>query len=200
MVHEAAVEQMGAGELLLRADEISYSQGKRLILDRVSFELRRAQITTIIGPNGAGKSTLTNVVNGLISNYSGSIERSPTLRIGYLPQKVYVNTLMPLSVERLLRLTRQSTAEEIDQALAQSEVAYLRQRQVRPCRCCLVWYAGEDLTWNADTPHYASMSGMLLLIQWLSVIQQQPGCQSMLPPQCSVFIMELLKMSAQSKI
>ena len=131
MVHKALAEQKGAGELLLRADEISYSQGKRLILDRVSFELRRAQITTIIGPNGAGKSTLTNVVNGLISNYSGSIERSPTLRIGYLPQKVYVNTLMPLSVERLLRLTRQSTAEEIDQALAQSEVAYLRQRQVR---------------------------------------------------------------------
>jgi zinc transport system ATP-binding protein len=131
MVHEAAVEEKGAGELLLRADEISYSQGKRLILDRVSFELRRAQITTIIGPNGAGKSTLTNVVNGLISNYSGSIERSPTLRIGYLPQKVYVNTLMPLSVERLLRLTRQSSEAEIDQALAQSEVGYLRQRQVR---------------------------------------------------------------------
>ena len=61
----------GAGELLLRADDISYSQGKRLILDRVSFELRRAQITTIIGPNGAGKSTLTNIVNGLINNYSG---------------------------------------------------------------------------------------------------------------------------------
>ena len=66
-----------ANELLLRADDISYSQGKRLILDRISFELRRAQITTIIGPNGAGKSTLTNVVNGLIDNYTGKIERSP---------------------------------------------------------------------------------------------------------------------------
>ncbi|MCG6889054.1 MAG: zinc ABC transporter ATP-binding protein ZnuC [Gammaproteobacteria bacterium] len=120
-----------ANELLLRADDISYSQGKRLILDRVSFELRRAQITTVIGPNGAGKSTLTNVVTGLIDNYSGKVERSPELRIGYLPQKVYVNTLMPLSVERLLRLTRQSSAAEIEQALTQSEVAYLRHRQVR---------------------------------------------------------------------
>ncbi|HUV21979.1 MAG TPA: zinc ABC transporter ATP-binding protein ZnuC [Gammaproteobacteria bacterium] len=120
-----------ANELLLRADDISYSQGKRLILDRVSFELRRAQITTVIGPNGAGKSTLTNIVTGLIDNYSGKVERSPELRIGYLPQKVYVNTLMPLSVERLLRLTRQSSAAEIEQALTQSEVAYLRHRQVR---------------------------------------------------------------------
>ena len=116
--------------LLLRADGISYSQGKRNILDRVSFELHRGQITTIIGPNGAGKSTLTNIVNGLINNYTGNIVRSPGLRIGYLPQKVNVNTLMPLSVERLLRLTRQSSAGEIEHALQQSEVGYLRQRQV----------------------------------------------------------------------
>jgi zinc transport system ATP-binding protein len=131
MANETGIDKNGMNELLLRADDISFSQGKRLILDRVSFELRRAQITTIIGPNGAGKSTLTNIVNGLINNYSGKIERSSELRIGYLPQKVYVNTLMPLSVERLLRLTRQSSEAEIEQALVQSEVAYLRQRQVR---------------------------------------------------------------------
>ena len=54
------------------------------------------------------------------------------LRIGYLPQKVYVNTLMPLSVERLLRLTRKIAGDaDIDRALAQTEVEYLRNRQVR---------------------------------------------------------------------
>jgi zinc transport system ATP-binding protein len=116
---------------LLRAQDISYSVGNRLILDRVSFELKRAQITTIIGPNGAGKSTLTNIVNGLINNFSGTIERASDLRIGYLPQKVYVNTLMPLKVERLLQLTQTVTAQEIDYALAQTEVVYLKQRQVR---------------------------------------------------------------------
>ena len=56
-----------SAELLLRADDISYTQGGRLILDRISFELRRSQITTIIGPNGAGKSTLANVVNASLS-------------------------------------------------------------------------------------------------------------------------------------
>ena len=118
-------------ELLLRANSIGYSQGRRVILDGISFDLRRAQITTIIGPNGAGKSTLTNIVNGLISDYSGSVERAPGLRIGYLPQKVHVNTLMPLSVERLLRLTHKAADSEIDHALAQTEVGYLRDRQVR---------------------------------------------------------------------
>ncbi len=118
-------------ELLVRARHLSLTLGKRQILDDISFELRRAEITTIIGPNGAGKTTLTNIVNGLIGDFEGEIERMPGLRIGYLPQKVYVNTLMPLSVERLLQLTYSSTDQELDRALAQTEVTYLKQRQVR---------------------------------------------------------------------
>ena len=124
------VENMEA-ELLLSASNISYSRSRKLILDRVSFDLYRGQITTIIGPNGAGKSTLTSIVNGLIDNYSGDLERRPGLRIGYLPQKVYVNTLMPLSVERMMRLTRSVADSEVDAALAQAEVAYLKNRQVQ---------------------------------------------------------------------
>ena len=121
---------MGA-ELLLQARELSFAQGGRLILDRVSFELRRAEITTIIGPNGAGKSTLINIVSGLITDFDGVLERPPELSIGYLPQKVNVNSLMPLSVERLLCLTQNPRDDEIDAALARTGVAYLRERQVR---------------------------------------------------------------------
>ncbi len=117
-------------ELLLRAQDLSYRLGDRLILDRVGFELRRAQITTIIGPNGAGKSTLTSIVNGLIRNYTGVVERAPGLRIGYLPQRVYVNTLMPLTVARLMQLTRRANAAEIRAALARTGVEALHARQV----------------------------------------------------------------------
>lgn len=120
-----------SNEVLLSARNISYAQGNRQILDRVSFELKRAQITTIIGPNGAGKSTLTNIVTGLITQFGGEIETAAELRLGYLPQKVYVNTLMPLTVERLLQLTQKSSTSEIDRALAQTEVNYLKRRQVR---------------------------------------------------------------------
>ena len=130
MVTVRNVEIMAA-ELLIRAKDISYSSSQKLILDRVSFDLYRGQITTIIGPNGAGKSTLTSIVNGLIDNYSGELERLPGLRIGYLPQKVYVNTLMPLSVERILQLTRSVDVTEVDAALKQAGVAYLKNRQVQ---------------------------------------------------------------------
>jgi zinc transport system ATP-binding protein len=120
-----------SAELLLEAREISFAQGDRLILDRISFELRRGQITTIIGPNGAGKSTLINIVTGLIEDFDGALERPPGLAIGYLPQKVNVNSLMPLTVERLLRLTQNPRDDEIDEALDRTGVAYLRRRQVR---------------------------------------------------------------------
>ena len=118
-------------ELLLKARDISFHGDNSHILDAVSFDLYRGEITTIIGPNGAGKSTLTSVVNGLIEPHSGSIERAPELRIGYLPQKVYVNTLMPLSVIRLMQLTHPVSISEVEQALAQTEVEHLGQRQVQ---------------------------------------------------------------------
>ena len=120
-----------ATELLLQARDISFTQGGRLILDRISFELARAQITTIIGPNGAGKSTLINIVTGLIADFDGELEKRPGLRIGYLPQKVNVNSLMPLSVERLLRLTHDPDDRQVDEALSRTGVSRLRGRQVR---------------------------------------------------------------------
>jgi len=118
-------------ELLLRAQDISFLGNSGRILDSVSFELYRGQITTIIGPNGAGKSTLTSIVNGLLQPHSGLIERKDGLRIGYLPQKVYVNTLMPLTVTRLMQLTQPVSGEEVMQALAQTEVEHLKGRQVQ---------------------------------------------------------------------
>ena len=118
-------------EPLLRATDLAYRPGGRPILEGVGFELRRGQITTVIGPNGAGKTTLANIASGLILDYTGTVERAEALRIGYLPQKVYVNTLMPLSVARLLQLTRRAGDDEIEAALARTGVAALARRQVR---------------------------------------------------------------------
>ncbi len=118
-------------DLLLRARNISFLGNNDSILDSVSFELYRGQITTIIGPNGAGKSTLTSIVNGLFEPHEGNIERADDLRIGYLPQKVYVNTLMPLTVTRLMQLTQPVSIDEVEQALEQTEVVHLKLRQVQ---------------------------------------------------------------------
>ncbi len=120
-----------SADLLIKGEDIGFTGKTGPILDSVSFELYRGQITTIIGPNGAGKSTLANIVTGLLQPHSGVLERAGKLRIGYLPQKVYVNTLMPLSVKRLLQLTQVVSDDEVQHALSQTEVGYLSNRQVQ---------------------------------------------------------------------
>ncbi|HXF90829.1 MAG TPA: metal ABC transporter ATP-binding protein [Candidatus Nitrosotenuis sp.] len=93
---------------LLQANEICvYHRAggqKRLILDHVSLTLKRGQITTIVGPNGAGKTTLIKVILGLIQPDTGKVRVEKNLKIGYMPQKIGLNPLMPMSVQRFLQL------------------------------------------------------------------------------------------------
>jgi zinc transport system ATP-binding protein len=82
---------------------------------------------TIIGPNGAGKSTLVKIALGLMKADSGTVYCRPDARIGYMPQKLSLNPLMPLSVERFLQMSRHAQVE-IDSALAQTGIQHLRKR------------------------------------------------------------------------
>jgi capsular polysaccharide transport system ATP-binding protein len=61
-------------------------KGPRLILDQVSFSLRKGQKLGILGCNGAGKSTLIRLVGGVELPNSGSIERymSVSWPLGFL--------------------------------------------------------------------------------------------------------------------
>lgn len=84
--------------ILATLEHVSLSLGSREILRDISLELHARKVLTIIGPNGAGKSTLLRVLLGLQSVDSGKVHRLPSLRIGYVPQKITINPLMPLKV------------------------------------------------------------------------------------------------------
>jgi zinc transport system ATP-binding protein len=87
---------------LLSLQHIHYQHKGRSILQDVSLSVDAGQIVTLIGPSGAGKTTLVRIALGLLKPTAGRCERQPKLRIGYVPQKVVVNQLMPLTVERFL--------------------------------------------------------------------------------------------------
>ena len=89
---------------LVSLENVSVSFGQRRVLSDVSLELRPGKILTLLGPNGAGKSTLVRVVLGLVAPDEGVITRNGKLRIGYVPQKLYLDTTLPLTVSRFLRL------------------------------------------------------------------------------------------------
>ena len=112
---------------LIKLDHISLKRQQQSLLSDVSLSLIPRQIMTIIGPNGAGKSTLIKIALGLIKPDSGSIFRQANLRIGYMPQRLTLNPLMPLSVERFLSMASPSK-QNIANALERTGISHLRKR------------------------------------------------------------------------
>lgn len=97
----------------IKLQKIYVNFSKRSILSNISMSLVSNQIITLIGPNGAGKSTLVRIILGLIKPNSGSIFHYPNLSIGYVPQKLYFNPFLPITVDRFMRLSNKSNNDEI---------------------------------------------------------------------------------------
>lgn len=89
---------------LLSAHNLMVKRGNRQLIHDVSLDLQAGQITTLIGPNGAGKSTLVHTLLGLQKANAGHIHKQRDLRIGFMPQKLNLETTLPLTVERFLAL------------------------------------------------------------------------------------------------
>ena len=85
-------------QCLVKANNISIQFGDRQVLQHVNLSVHQGQIVTLIGPNGAGKTTLIRVILGLLPVQSGTVEKQPGLRIGYMPQKLHIEPTMPITV------------------------------------------------------------------------------------------------------
>lgn len=90
--------------VLARLDSVSVSFDGRSVLHEVSLAIESGEIVTLIGPNGSGKTTLVRVLLGLVEPKAGSVTRKAGLTIGYVPQHLYVEPTLPLTVGRFLSL------------------------------------------------------------------------------------------------
>ena len=54
-------------------NNVSCKIDKKIILEQISFNINKGEITGILGPNGAGKSTLLSLIVGLRNQTKGSI-------------------------------------------------------------------------------------------------------------------------------
>ena len=59
---------------VLRLKDVVRTYGPVKALDGVSFEAHKGQFIALLGPNGAGKTTLFQLLSGLFTPDSGSIE------------------------------------------------------------------------------------------------------------------------------
>ena len=78
--------------MLLTLNGIHKSFAEKPVLEDVSLSLKQGEITTLIGPNGAGKSTLAKIILGLIKPDSGTRLSNADLNIGYMPQKISIES------------------------------------------------------------------------------------------------------------
>ena len=60
-------------EILLKAENISFSYGTHKILKNVSFSLKRGTLTALTGASGSGKTTLLEILAGLKKQDSGTV-------------------------------------------------------------------------------------------------------------------------------
>lgn len=111
--------------LLLSARGLDVTTSSRTLLHDVSMSVNAGEIVTVIGPNGGGKTTLMRALLGTMPVSAGTIERAPGLSIGYVPQKLSLNPMMPVSVARLMTSAQKKPRTQIVEALDETGVAHL---------------------------------------------------------------------------
>lgn len=81
---------------MIKVKNVSMSYGKKIVLDDISFQIKKGDIVGLLGNNGAGKSTTMNLLTGYLKPKSGEVfindinmSEKPKLAkksIGYLPE------------------------------------------------------------------------------------------------------------------
>lgn len=86
---------------MIRTENISFSYGKKTILDSVNMQIKEGDIVSLLGPNGAGKSTLIKILLGLLNPHAGDVyldsvnlksykEKELARKVAYVPQSSYL--------------------------------------------------------------------------------------------------------------
>jgi ABC-2 type transport system ATP-binding protein len=106
----APVDGAGAGILVVRDLTVAY--GPKTAVDRVSLDIRRAEIFGLLGPNGAGKTSTLSAIEGLVKPQSGTItidgidnRRHPTLARARLGVSLQATSFQSeLKITQIVRL------------------------------------------------------------------------------------------------
>lgn len=140
-----------AQEHCISVQNVSFRYDRDLVLEDVSFTVKRGDYVGIIGPNGGGKTTLLKIILGLLAPAQGTVRvfgsdvyrlKEERAHIGYVPQRLgAIDGAFPATVAELaatgrtarIGLFRRPTAEDrsaIDRALAIADMERWRNALV----------------------------------------------------------------------
>src|SRR5512145_1437946 len=75
---------------LIRVEHLVKTFASVPVLQDVSWQIEAGRNIGLIGTNGSGKSTLLNIIGGVMTADSGTVERPRGLRLGHLTQEMTV--------------------------------------------------------------------------------------------------------------
>lgn len=73
----------GEEKYILEVSNLTVKLQNQLIVDHVSFKLKKGMALSILGPNGAGKTTLLKALLNLVP-HEGDIRWANEVKIGYV--------------------------------------------------------------------------------------------------------------------
>jgi zinc transport system ATP-binding protein len=131
---------------------------------------------------------LLKVVLGLLKADSGIVSVKPGLRVGYVPQRLHLHPTLPISVRRLMRLTRRHAEADLLEALGETGVAHLidadatslsggELQRVLIARALL---AGPELLVLDEPVQGVDFAGEVALYEKIADIRRRHGCAILL--------------------
>ncbi len=117
--------------MLTNLNSVGVRRNKRWLVRDFDMTIRRGEIVSLIGPNGGGKTTVAKIVAGALLPDVGSVEKAKGIRVGYVPQRVHIESTLPMTVRRLMKLSQNKKRSEIDAMLSLLEIQNLADSPVQ---------------------------------------------------------------------
>jgi len=175
---------MPESRALLELQGIELTLGGRHVLQSVNLSVRGGQIVALIGPNGAGKSTLLKIALGLLRPDRGEVRREKDIQVGYVPQRLQIDPILPLTVRRFLNLSRRHPETRLTGVLNEVGADYILDQAVQDLsggetqRMLLAraLLRDPDLLLLDEPLQGVDFAGQIALFQLIEQVRKQRGC------------------------
>lgn len=110
------------------------------VLDDVTLTVSASAFVGVVGPSGSGKTSLLRMLLGTVTPQHGTVTRSPSLAVGYVPQLETVNWNFPVTVFECVLMSRtgrtwpwptRAERVEVARVLDRLGIPHLAQRHIR---------------------------------------------------------------------
>jgi len=91
---------------MIKFNNVTLGYGKEVVLENLNFEIKENEFVGLIGQNGSGKTTILKSITGTLKPLKGEVIKDAKVRLGYVIQRQYLDTIFPFTVEEVVLMGR----------------------------------------------------------------------------------------------